>query len=320
MDEARAMVLVAEPIPAEAVRWLGERVEVVASAPGEANFAESLARASGLVVRTYTRVDAALLAAAPHLRVVGRAGVGVDNIDLAACAARGVRVVHTPLANADAVVELVLGLVLDVLRPRPLVDRAMSPQEWGALRESLIAPRQLAGSTLGVYGFGRVGSRLGRVGVALGMRVLSHDVREIPEAERHGATPVDVETLLAESDVVSVHVDERGSNRGLIGPDAFARLRRDVVFVNTSRGFVVDAGSCAEFLRENPGATAILDVHEPEPIEAGSPLLGLANARLTPHIGAATARAKEAMGWVVRDVWRVIEGETPEFEARPASA
>lgn len=138
MDEARAMVLVAEPIPAEAVRWLGERVEVVASAPGEANFAESLARASGLVVRTYTRVDAALLAAAPHLRVVGRAGVGVDNIDLAACAARGVRVVHTPLANADAVVELVLGLVLDVLRPRPLVDRAMSPQEWGALRESLI--------------------------------------------------------------------------------------------------------------------------------------------------------------------------------------
>ncbi len=316
MGETRALVVVTEPIPEEASAWLAQRAEVVACAQGEAGFGLLLSRADALVVRTYTRVDAALLAGAPRVRVVGRAGVGVDNINLDACAARGVRVVHTPGANTDAVVELVLASVLDVVRPRPLVERAMSQQEWGALRESLVAPRQLAGSTLGVWGYGRVGSRLGRVGSALGMRVIYHDVREIPEDGRHGAAPVEPHTLLAESDVLSVHVDDRAGNRGLVTADAFGRMRPGVVFVNTSRGFVVDAGACARFLRENQGAAAVLDVHDPEPIEAGNPLLVLPNARLTAHIGAATAHAKDAMGWVVRDVWRVLEGEAPEFEAR----
>lgn len=313
----KPLVVVCEAIPPGAAGWLRERAAVAECGPRDARLGELLARAEGLVVRTYTRVDGALLAGAPRLRVVGRAGVGVDNIHLDACAARGVRVVHTPEANADAVVELVLGMALDVLRPRPLVDRVLPPEAWGALRESLVAPRQLAGSTLGVYGYGRVGSRLGRAGAALGMRVLYHDLRPIPEGEQWGGQAVDRETLLGESDVLSVHVDGRAGNRGLIGEDAFGRMRRGVVFVNTSRGFVVDAGACAEFLLENPVATAILDVHDPEPVAAGSPLLGLPNARLTPHIGAATARAKEAMGWVVRDVWRVLSGQEPEFEARP---
>ncbi len=312
----RSLVIVCEPIPDEAVAWLGERAEVLCVGPGGAGFDGALARAEALVVRTYTRVDAALLSRAPRLRVVGRAGVGVDNIDLAACAAAGVRVVHTPEANADAVVELVLGLVLDVLRSRPLVERAMTRAEWDALRETLVAPRQLAGSTLGVYGFGRVGSRLGRVGAALGMRVIYHDVREIAEGERWGAAPVDRDVLLSESDVLSVHVDDRPGNRGLIDAAALAKVKPGVVLVNTSRGFVVDAGACAAFLRQNPGATAILDVHEPEPVGGEYPLLGLPNARLTPHIGAATGRAKAAMGWVVRDVWRVLGGDEPEFEAR----
>ena len=307
-------MVVCEPIAPEARAWLVGVCEVIDAgvSPGD----DELARAHGLVVRTYTPVDGALLARAPRLRVVGRAGVGVDHIDLAACAARGVRVVHTPEANAGSVAELVFACLLDVLRPRPRVRRAMDGEAWSRLRERCLAPRSLEGSTLGVLGLGRVGRRVARIGGAMGMRVIYHDLLEIDPAVREGAAPVGMDELLSESDVVSVHVDGRETNRGLIGEGEFGRMRSDAVFVNMSRGMVVDEDACAAFLRANPGATAILDVHEREPIGAGSALLGLENAVLLPHIGSATRRAKLAMSWVVRDVVAVLRGEAPAYEVR----
>jgi D-3-phosphoglycerate dehydrogenase len=148
------------------------------------------------------------------------------------------------------------------------------------------------------------------------MRTIFHDLREIPESEREGAAPVSLETLLAQSDVLSVHVDGREGNRDLIGEQSFGRMKRDVVFVNMSRGFVVDERACAAFLRSNEGARAILDVHRHEPVRGDSGLLGLENAVLLPHLGSATTPAKRAMSWVVRDVVRVLRGEAPAFEAR----
>lgn len=298
-----------EALTADPLRWLGERAEIVHAAPGTADFEAHRGRAQGIVVRTYTRVDPALLDSMPSLRVVGRAGVGLDNIDLEACAERGVRVEHTPDANSAAVVEFVFALVLDAIRPRGWLDRAIGSEEWNALRADLVAPKQLAGSTLGVLGFGRIGSRVARVGSALGMDVIYYDLREIEPGERGGAVGVRFDELMERSDILTLHVDGRDSNRDLLGHDAFGRMKPDVMLVNTSRGFVVDSEACADFMRARPGAQALLDVHEPEPLPVDHPLLMMDNVYLTPHIASATQQAKDAMSWVVRDVWHALQGE-----------
>ena len=312
----RHLVIQTEDLDAEAAAWLGERCEVVRCAPDQHGFEELLGRAGGLVIRTYTRVNAAMLAKAPKLRVVGRAGVGLENVDVAACRARGVEVVHTPGANTRAVVEFVTALMLDALRPRMQLIRPLEGEHWHQIRREFVARRELSELTLGVYGLGRIGAQVARVGRALEMRVIYCDLREIAAGERQGAEPVTRERLLEESDVLSVHVDGRAGNAGLLGAEAFARMRGNVTFVNTSRGFVVDAGALAAFLREHPAAQALIDVHDPqEPFGAAYPLLNLPNARLYPHLASGTAAAKRNMSWVVRDVWRVLEGERPEFPA-----
>ncbi|MFN7021400.1 MAG: NAD(P)-dependent oxidoreductase [Phycisphaerales bacterium] len=311
----KPLVIQTEPLDREAAAWLAERVELARCSSHDAGFAALLARADGLAIRTYTRVDDGLLALAPRLRVVGRAGVGLDNVDVEACRRRGVSVVSTPGANTRAVVELVTAFMLDALRPRVFLDKALSAERWGELRKELIAPRQLGDLTLGIVGFGRVGSAVGRVGAAMDMRVVYNDLLEIAPERRAGASPAGLDEVLASADVLTIHVDGRAGNRGLIGSRALARCRPDVVFINTSRGFVVDAGALAAFLRENAGAQALIDVHEPEPFGPDYPLLGLGNAHLSPHIGAATSSAHKNMSWVVKDIWRVLCGERPEHPA-----
>lgn len=303
-----------EPAPAA---WLAERCELVACPhTDEPRLHDLLRRAHGLIVRTYTRVNAPLLGRAPALRVVGRAGVGLENIDLAECRRRGIRVVHTPGANTRAVVEYATALMLDALRPRVYLDAAPAPAEWHSIRNRCTAPRQLSELTLGLWGFGRIGSAMARVGAALDMRVLYDDLLEIPPAKRSGALPVPAEELLAESDIVSVHVDFRPANRHLVNAEAFARMKNDVVFINTSRGFVVDPAALAAFFAAHPRASAWIDVHDPtEPIAPGYPLLGLPNVRVAPHLASGTITAKTNMSWVVRDIWRVLRGEDPENPA-----
>lgn len=300
------MVLLAEEIENEQVVWLRERCEVLCLGPQERGFEEALARAEGLVVRTYTRVDEDLLAQAPRLRAVARAGVGLDNIDLRACSKRGVRVLSTPDANTQSVVEFVLMVVLDALRPAPDAPGGLDLARWKALRTSATGEHDLADLTVGILGLGRIGSRLARALGGLGVASVFHDIREIPPSQRFGAREVSFDDLLRMSDVLSVHVDGRRENRHLIDARACSLLREWVVLVNTSRGFVVDPGALAGFLRGHPRARAILDVHDPEPIASDSPLLGLSNVRLTPHIAGATRTSKRAMSRVVEDLWEVL--------------
>lgn len=311
----RSLVVQTENLDATATAWLAERCEVVACSSDEARFGELLARADGLLIRTYTNVDEAMLARAPRLKVVARAGVGLDNVDVEACKRRGVVVVSTPGANTRAVVELVTAYMLDLLRPREYVRRALDAERWKTLRKNLIAPRQLCDLTLGIIGLGRVGTGMARVGAAMDMRVIYHDLIDIPTAARFGAAPGTFDEVLHAADVLTIHVDGRASNRHLINAAALARCKRSVMLINTSRGFVVDAAALAVFLRANPVAAAVLDVHDPEPFGPDYPLLGLPNARLTPHIGAATATAHANMSRVVKDLWRVLSGERPEHPA-----
>ena len=267
-----------------------------------------------MLVRTYTRVDGPFLDAAPNLKVVARAGVGLDNIDVEQCRSRGIEVVHTPDANTQSVVEYVVALLMDAIRPRVFLDKPMDLDAWKAARAELTAPKQLADLTVGIYGFGRIGSRMAQVlGVFGAGAVLGHDVRDI--AVTHGAEMVDRERLLAESDIITVHVDGRDENLGLLGTDAFGRMKPGVVLINTSRGMVVDAHACAEFMIGHAGAQALLDVHDPEPFDPAYPLLDIANVHLAPHLASCTATAKEHMSWVVRDLWAVLSGGTPAHPA-----
>lgn len=309
---SKPLVIQTEDLDEAPAAWLAERCELVRCGATEAGFGALLANAQGLVVRTYTRVDRAMLEKGPKLRVVGRAGVGLDSIDLEACASRGVRVVSTPDANTQAVVEFVWALIFDALRPRLFLSEALEKEHWVQVRKELRAPRQIDEMTLGVYGLGRIGKRMAAVGHTLGMRVIYHDLLEIPPALRHGATAVSRDELLAGADILTIHVDGRPSNRGLVDADAFARMKPDVLLINAARGFLMDNRACAAFFGEHPDAMALLDVHEPEPIGSDYPLLGMPNVHLSPHLAAATDRAQENMSWVVRDVWRVLNGETPE--------
>lgn len=303
----RPVVLQTEHLSPAAAQWLAERADLIEAPAGSEAFASAAADAEGLVVRTYTRVDEGLLRLLPRLRVVGRAGVGLDNIDLAACAQRGVQVVNTPDANTQAVVEYVLCLLCDALRPRLFVAEPLTPARWNQLREEVVGRRQMNELRLGILGLGRIGRRVAAVARAIGFEVAYTDVEEVPEVHRNGARPVDAQQLFATSDVVTVHIDGRPGNRGFVDEGLISQLKPDAVFINTSRGMVVDAAALARFLREHPGALALLDVHDPEPFTAANPLLGLPNAHLAPHLASRTDAAMEAMSWVVRDVWAALE-------------
>lgn len=261
-----------------------------------------------------------MLERAPNLRVVGRAGVGLERVDLMACHQRNVAVVHTPDANTQAVAEYVYALLFDAMRPRLFLDKAIDEKSWRQLRNDLRARRQLSDCTIGILGMGKVGRRVARIAQGFGVRTIYHDLIDIEPAQRFGAEPVDRDELLSRADILSLHVDSRPGNKHSLDAASFARLKPDAILVNTSRGFVIEPYACADFFIKNPAASALLDVHDPEPFDAAYPLIDIPNVHLAPHIAAATEAANRAMSWVVRDVARVLEGEKPEHAACPFSA
>lgn len=269
-------------------------------------FTEHLARAAGVVVRTYTQVDETFLNGAPNLKVVGRAGVGLDNIDVNACTARGIEVVHTPDANTQAVVEYVVSILGAAFRPLQPMTEGVDASRWAQLRTEAMAPRQLSQITLGILGLGRIGSRMAQVAGAIGMPVQFCDIRDIEVEDRYGAVCVDMETLLHTSDVLSVHVDGRAANRHLLGERELTQVPEHAMLINTSRGFVIDHAALALILTARPAMRAVLDVHDPEPVPRESPLLRQSNAILFPHAASRTHAAQAAMSWVVRDVAQVL--------------
>lgn len=309
--------MVPETLSREPLAWLKARARVVEAESGSPEFAAAMSVAQGLAVRTYTRVDRGLLDALPKLRVVGRAGVGLDNIDLEACAHRRIQVVHTPDANTQAVVEYVTSLLCWSYRSVEFLDGPLELPAWEAVRSTHVAPRQMDELTLGVLGVGRVGTRFAAVARAIGLRVLCNDIDEAARARAPGAEWVSADQLFRDSDAITLHIDGRPSNHGVVNRDLLSVMRSDALFINTSRGMVVDHESLARHLRANPRSRAILDVHDPEPFTATNPLLGLPNAHLAAHLASRTRTAMTNMSWVVRDLIAVLEGRTPEFPASP---
>lgn len=310
-------VLITETLAESADAWLCEHAEVLRCAHDDPGLDGPLAEADGLVVRTYTIVDEAFLDRAPNVKVIGRAGVGLDNIDLNACKRRGVRVVHTPDANTQAVVEYVFALMLDHYRPCTDLPVRADAQTFHGLRKTEVG-KQLDQLTLGIVGFGRIGKRLGCVAHAVGMKLKICDL--LPEAELRGAVDypfdcVDHQTLYAGSDIVSIHVDGRAANRKMIDAAALNHLRDDCLFINAARGMLHDSDALADWARAHSHGQVVLDVHDPEPPPDSYLLYDLPNVRLLPHIASRTFEALDNMSWVVRDVVKVLEGQDPMYAA-----
>jgi phosphoglycerate dehydrogenase-like enzyme len=313
---ALPLVLVTEDSDEKPLTWLKERARVVEAPPGSPEFDAALPDAVGMVVRTYTKVNPALLARCPKLKVVGRGGVGLENIDVPACRARGVEVVYTPDANTLAVGDFVIGYALQLLRPWAFFrERAYTPAEFKNVRNTLRGV-QLDELTFGILGMGRVGRRVGHLAAAgFGARVIYNELLDIRSHLTFPATAVDKPTLFREADVVTLHVDMRPGNEHLVGAPELAMMKPTAILINASRGEVLDDNALAAAIREKRIAGAAIDVFDPEPPRADYPLLGFDNVLLTPHMAARTYTAIENMSWVVRDVIEVLNGRPPKYPA-----
>jgi (S)-sulfolactate dehydrogenase len=265
-----------------------------------------LADVDALVVRNRTQVNAELLGAAPRLRVVGRLGVGLDNIDVALCEARGIAVIPATGANALAVAEYVIGTAMLLLRGAYASTADVTAGKWP--RAALSNGREIAGKTLGIVGFGGIGRLTARLGWALGMRTMGFDA-QLPASHAcwrdENVEPRTLDALLAAADVLTLHVPLLPATRNLIDASRLASMKRGAILVNTARGGVVDEAAVAAALRSGHLGGAALDVFETEPLPAGSPLAGCPNLVLTPHIAGVTAESNERVSALIAE--RVIE-------------
>ena len=264
----------------------------------------------GLIVRNRTPVDKALLVLAPKLKVVGRLGVGLDNIDVAECERRGIEVCSARGANATSVSEYAITMAMVLLRGRAYRDtQRLVAGEWP--REELGRGVELAGKTFGIIGLGSIGSTSARKARALEARVIASDPY-LPDSNENWnvAQKVSLDELLATSDVVSIHCPLTPETRGLIGPTQLARMKKGAVLINSARGGIVDERACAEALRSGHLGGAALDVFDHEPIksEAGKVFTGLSNVILTPHISGVTVEANHRVSFMtVESVARVLQ-------------
>jgi len=257
--------------------------------------------ASALIVRNRTRVDGGLLSAGPGLRCVGRLGVGLDNIDLEACKARQIAVYPATGASNRAVAEYVLAAAMMLVRGAYLSSREVAAGKWP--REKLMGA-EISGRLLGLVGFGAIAQETAELAVALGMKVLAHDPF-LPDLHPAWAMAGrrDFADLLAEADIVSLHVPLTDDTRHLIDAKAIARMKRQAVLINAARGGVVDEAALVEALREGKIAGAALDVFESEPLtaNAGKKFASITNLILTPHIGGVTRESNVRVSSVIAD-------------------
>lgn len=260
-----------------------------------------------LIVRGRTRITIPLLEAAGRLKVIGRAGVGVDHIDLQAARTRGVIVVNSPTATTLAVAELTLGLMLALARSIPRVDSAMKDGQWP--KKELLGV-ELSGKTLGLIGMGNVGAAVAQRAAALGMSVLGYDeLLSDDEVARRGAQPVALARLLARSDFISLHIPLTAKTRGMINARSFRQMKPGVRILCTARGEIVAEEALLDALESGRVAGAALDVFAQEP-PGVTPLVGHPNVIVTPHIGAQTAEAQaRAAEGIASEVLAALRGQ-----------
>jgi D-3-phosphoglycerate dehydrogenase len=284
-------------VAASLFREAGFEVESLKSALDEAELTKKIRGVSILGARSKTRITAAVLEAAPELVSVGAFCIGVDKIDRGAASERGIAVFNDPHSNSRSVAELAMGEIILLLRR---TFEASTQLHRGAWNKSAAGAHEVRGLTLGIVGYGKIGSQVSDLAEAMGMRVVFYDVAHV--LARGNARPVSFRELLETADVVTLHVDGKPQNQNLFGEEEFEAMKSGACLINLSRGFVVDHEALARYLKSGKLAGAAIDVFPREPENGAafsSVLQGLPNVILTPHIGGSTEEAQQNIGQFV---------------------
>jgi D-3-phosphoglycerate dehydrogenase / 2-oxoglutarate reductase len=302
------VVLIADKLAESTVEALGDQVEVRwVDGPDREKLLAAVPEADALLVRSATTVDAEVLAAAPKLKIVARAGVGLDNVDVDAATARGVLVVNAPTSNIHSAAEHALALLLAASRQIAAADASLREHTW---KRSSFSGTEIFGKTVGVVGLGRIGQLVAQRIAAFGAHVIAYDPYVSPaRAAQLGIELLSLDELLVRADFISVHLPKTPETAGLIDKEALAKTKAGVIIVNAARGGLVDEAALAEAVRSGHVRAAGLDVFATEPC-TDSPLFELPQVVVTPHLGASTAEAQDRAGTDVAESVRLaLAGE-----------
>ena len=278
-------IIIADEMEKEVIELLKE-IGAVEYKP--ANLQAALQDADALVVRSATKVTAELIANATKLKVVARAGVGLDNVDIAACAKKGIKVLNTPGASTDAVAELAICFMIAACRNLGRAHFGMKNKKWE--KKELIGG-EIAGKTLGIVGYGRIGRLVAKKAKALSMSVIAFDPHS--KSDEY-AKLIPLEQLFSSSDILSFHCSVTEENKNMVNANSISKMKDGVIIINAARGALIDEDALYEACKSGKVRAAALDVYPSEPYSGK--LLSLENIILTPHIGAATREAQERIG------------------------
>jgi len=302
------VVLIADKLAESTVAALGDAVEVRwVDGPDRPKLLAAVADADALLVRSATTVDAEVIAAAPKLKIVARAGVGLDNVDVDAATAAGVLVVNAPTSNIHSAAEHALALMLSAARQIPAADATLREHTW---KRSKFNGTEIFGKTVGVVGLGRIGQLVAQRLAAFGTHVIAYDPYVLPaRAAQLGIELLSLDDLLPRADFISVHLPKTPETAGLLGKEALAKTKPGVIIVNAARGGLIDEAALAEAIKSGHVRGAGLDVFSTEPC-TDSPLFELPEVVVTPHLGASTAEAQDRAGTdVAESVKLALAGE-----------
>jgi D-3-phosphoglycerate dehydrogenase len=292
-------ILVASDIAEEGISKLKKEFEVdVKKGISKEEILSIIENYDGVIVRSKPNITEDIIKKGKNLKVVARAGVGLDNVDVNCCQGLGVKVVNSPQASSDSVAELAFGLMLSVSRNIARADRLTRAKRWE--KKSLMG-HELNGKTLGIVGFGRIGRNIGRMAKACGMDLIAYDPYLTNEQiTSGGAEPVTLEKLIERSDVITLHVPLIDSTRHMISDKEFEKMKNNAIIINTSRGGIIDEDALCKALSSGKILGAGLDVFEEEP-PINSKLLEFDNVVLTQHIGASTHEAQKRAGIMIAE-------------------
>ncbi len=309
-------ILITDGLEPEAVATLRKLHDVDVQRLDPQGLLDAIPAYHALVVRSRTKVSKEVLARGGSLKVIGRAGVGVDNIDVAEATVRRIVVVNAPTASTVSVAELAIGHMISLLRHLPEADRSVREGKWEKAR---LEGRELFGKTLGLVGSGRIGAEVAKRAQAFGMRVIAYDpYLSLPTAESLGIRLVEKDAVFRDADVLSIHAALTPETSGLVGAAELAKMKREAILVNCARGEIVQEGALADALQSQRIAGAAVDVFEKEPPVA-SPLLSAPNTAFTPHLGASTREGQARAGTIIAEqVMKVLDGRRPDFIVNPS--
>ena len=302
------VVLIADKLAESTVAALGDQVEVRwVDGPDRPKLLEAVAGADALLVRSATTVDAEVIAAAPKLKIIARAGVGLDNVDVDAATAAGVLVVNAPTSNIHSAAEHAIALMLSAARQIPAADASLREHAW---KRSAFNGTEIYGKTVGVVGLGRIGQLVAARLAAFGTHVIAYDPYVPPaRAAQLGIELLPLDDVLARADFISVHLPKTKETAGLLGAEALAKTKPGVIIVNAARGGLIDEQALADAITRGHVRGAGLDVFATEPC-TDSPLFDLPQAVVTPHLGASTSEAQDRAGTdVAASVRLALAGE-----------